>query len=257
MKNKTIFIGSILFIGIGLIFASCGKNKIQSKQQTDIISYYEVPLVCGAAPDIGCGSRIKPFFIDTKKEALIKESWSNRQGTVIAIVWNETASNTEDRENLIQPIFQKHGIEAILISNNNEIKELMSSFRSESKWYKEMDIDKLSLEEAGVIADDLTMFAKDSVLITEQERILIKNEIEAYFKKELVIVRNEHELTAEETRNRWHDTSFKIYVKYIGPKRTNVVSAMFEKYQAQKESCKKDKSCCDKDESKKGCHETK
>ncbi len=251
MKTKITLLGSLLLIFTWTL-TSCGAKKSVEKT-TEIISFYEVPLVCGAAPDIGCGSRLKPLFIDTKKEGLIKESWSNREGTVIAIVWNETATKMEDREKLIQPIFQKNGVEAKVILEDAAINELMTSFRADGKWYKEMDVDKLSLEEAGIIADDLTKFAKDSGLITEQERVLIKGEIEEYFKRELVIVRTEAELHAEETQTRWRDDGFAIYVKHIGQKRADEVSIAFEKYQAQKESCKKDNSCCEKEETKEDC----
>jgi len=252
MKNP-ITILSILFLAVGL--ASCGGKKGIDQKTTEIISFYEVPLVCGAAPDIGCGSRLKPLFIDTKKEGLIKESWSNREGTIIAIVWAETATKMEDREKLIQPIFKKNGIDAKVVLDDKMIADLMTNFRTEGKWYKEMDVDKLSLEEAGIIAEDLTRFAVDTGLINEQERVAIKKDIEDYFKKELVIVRTEAELHSDSLQNRWREDGFKVYVKYIGEERANKVSEAYVTYQEQKEAaCKSDKSCCEKDETKEGCH---
>ena len=71
------------------------------------IAFYNVPLVCGAAPDIGCGSRIKPLFLDTEKESSVKESWTNRQGTVLAFVWNENSS-TDERAKALENLFEKH-----------------------------------------------------------------------------------------------------------------------------------------------------
>ncbi len=93
-----------LIATIGFIY-SCGNRSTTTGQA---ISFYEVPLMCGAAPEIGCGSRIKPFFLETEKETKIKESWSNRQGTVIAIVWAEEFNDEKTCEELIQPLFKKN-----------------------------------------------------------------------------------------------------------------------------------------------------
>ena len=53
----------------------------------DRISFYEVPLVCPAAPEIGCGSRSKPILLQLEREEAVAEAWLNRPGTVIAVVW--------------------------------------------------------------------------------------------------------------------------------------------------------------------------
>src|SRR5215210_7354130 len=112
----------VLIALIGVIY-SCG-NKSTTGQA---ISFYEVPLVCGAAPEMGCGSRIKPFFLETEKESKIQESWSNRKGTVIAIVWADGFSDEKEREELIQPLFTKHDINAELIKDDKMITELSTS----------------------------------------------------------------------------------------------------------------------------------
>jgi hypothetical protein len=33
----------------------------------ETITFYDVPLVCGAAPSIGCGSRAKPLLTDLEQ----------------------------------------------------------------------------------------------------------------------------------------------------------------------------------------------
>src|SRR6516225_386242 len=55
----------------------------------EIITFYDVPLVCGAAPAIGCGSRAKPLLIDLEQQTAIEEAWLNRAGTIVAIVWSD------------------------------------------------------------------------------------------------------------------------------------------------------------------------
>jgi hypothetical protein len=204
-------------------------------------SFYKVPLVCGAAPHIGCGSRIKPFFMDTEKEPSIKESWTNRQGTVLAFVWNGEASIAE-QENVLRPLFEKHGIEAELVSDTTEQGKLHESLANEKdQWLEGMEVDRLSLEEAGVIAQSLTQFAVDAKLINAEENASIRSELEAYFKKELVIVRTEDELRAYETQERWRRDGFAIYEKHIGKKRAEKVSKYYKKHAIEYMD---DESCC-------------
>ena len=53
-----------------------------------MITFYTVPLVCFAAPDIGCGSMTKPLFVAVEQVKEIKSIWLDRPGTHIAIEWN-------------------------------------------------------------------------------------------------------------------------------------------------------------------------
>lgn len=245
MKNIIRLVAVVL---LGIIY-SCG-NKPTSNQS---ISYYQVPLVCGAAPEIGCGSRIKPFFLETEKEGKIKESWANRRGTVIAIVWAKDFNDEKQREELIQPLFKKHNIEAELIVNEKELADLTTSFKKD-KWYKGIEIDQLSLEEAGVIANEMVTFAKSKYLIKDQQADSIKTEIETYFKGELVKVRTLDELASEETRHRWRSEVGDLVSKYIGKERTEELSSAYMKYREEKETnqescCKEEKKdCCKKPE---------
>lgn len=244
---KKLIILPVIIAALLAIVAACNDSTTANKSGN--ITFYEVPLVCGAAPEIGCGSRLKPLFIDTEKEKAIKESWSNRQGTIIAIIWNEPAN-----EELIQSLFKKHDIEAKPISENEKKEELTTSLEGKDKWYKGMDVDQLSLEEAGIIASTLTMFAKDAKLITEQEASTIKKELEEYFKKELVIVRTNKELRSEKTQGRWRADGYNIYVKNIGKERADKVAVLFDNDFSNTKECDtegecagdKKKDCCKK-----------
>src|SRR5262249_21322672 len=62
----------------------------------DRISVFKVPLVCPAAPQIGCGSTSKPILLDLEKQPGVLEAWLNRAGTRIAIVW-KSESDPETR----------------------------------------------------------------------------------------------------------------------------------------------------------------
>ena len=203
--------------------------------EKEIVSFYNVPLGCGAAPGLGCGSRVKPLFMDTEKEKSIKESWTNREGTVIAIVWAE-----DENEKLIQSLFAKNDIEAKLVFDSAAVKNVSAGFREKGKWLKGMEVDQLSIEEAGVIAKDLTQFAEDAKLITVDEREKIRNDIEAYFKKELIVVRTYDDLKSAATQEKWMLNGYSIYEKHIGKKRADSVKAY---YAIHKEACKEE-GCC-------------
>src|SRR5437660_11953669 len=57
--------------------------------ETSRVSFYEVPLVCPAAPQIGCGSASKPLLLECERSDVVSEAWLNRAGTIMAIVWSQ------------------------------------------------------------------------------------------------------------------------------------------------------------------------
>jgi hypothetical protein len=238
---------------IKLLFVSiCFIGLTQCNTETEIkesVIFYKVPLECGAAPEIGCGSRIKPLFIDTEKEDAIKESWTNRQGTIIAIKWK---ANSEPEENgkLIQSLFKKHNIEAELVTKEKEKNKLLLSLEKKSgQWLEGMEVDKLSIEEAGVIAESHTNFAFKAKLLSQDEYDKIRNDIEEYFKKELVKVRTYDELISEKTQSTWMEKAFAIYVKHVGAERAELISKYYVEHEME---IIEEESCCSKD-STEGC----
>ncbi len=237
-----------LFISV-MFFIQCN-NPLRREE----IVFFHVPLKCGAAPGIGCGSRIKPLFMDTEKENNIKESWTNREGTVLAIVGKENA-DVGGLIKTMQPLFENNNIEAEFISEITEQNKLLESLHNEKDgWLKGMEVDKLSIEEAGIIARDLTQFAEDENLISHSETEIIRKEIEEYFKKELVMVRTYDELMSAETQEKWMRDGYAIYEKHIGRQRADIVSEHYKKLQ---EENPEDKPCCDKKGTDKCCKKKK
>lgn len=221
---------SIIAIAVAFL-TSCQSNNEKTKES---ISFYKVPLVCGAAPEIGCGSRIKPMFVATEKEKAVKESWTNRQGTIIAFVWNENDTANERR---IKELFIKNDIEAELITDTSTLKELNASFRDKGRWYKGMDVDQLSIEEAGVIAAQTTGFALEEGFVDSVEAATIKNDIENYFKTELVQVRTLDNLTSDSTQERWRKDAYNILVNRVGKEKADKIAQAYEKKLSEIESC--------------------
>jgi len=102
----------------------------------ETIAFYDEPLVCGAAPSIGCGSRAKPLLVDLEQQAPIREAWLNRAGTIVAIVWRDQAR----MEEVGKPIFERHEIE---YTERRDDKQTTGSFRMEGSWLRGAEVDRL------------------------------------------------------------------------------------------------------------------
>lgn len=214
---------------VATFLIGCQSTNEKAKEN---ISFYKAPLVCGAASEIGCGSRIKPLFVATEKENAVKESWTNRPGTVIAIVWNDTAA-----EQRVKELFVQNDIEAELITDTSTLKELNASFRDKGRWYKGMDVDQLSIEEAGVIATKTTGFALEEGFVDSSEAATIKKDIESYFKTELVQVRTLDNLISDSTQERWRKDAYNIVVNHVGKERADKIAQAYEKKLSEIQSC--------------------
>src|SRR5688572_12608991 len=75
-----------------LLVAGCARHHVSTSAATasDLagrVAFYNVPLRCPAAPEIGCGSRAKPVLLELERVPGINEAWLNRAGTIAAIVF--------------------------------------------------------------------------------------------------------------------------------------------------------------------------
>ena len=76
----------------GLIYAPLINIAASAPALTpDRVSVFKAPLVCPAAPQIGCGIASKPILLDLEKQSGVLEAWLNRAGTIIAVVWKPDA----------------------------------------------------------------------------------------------------------------------------------------------------------------------
>lgn len=196
------FIGITGFVGNG----TAGSNELA-------ITFYETPLVCGAAPEIGCGSRAKPVLLALEKNPAIKEAWLNRPGTIIAVVW----ANRDQTKAVAKPIFDDYSLEFTKLSEK-DATEYRKTFRRENLWYRGADVDALSREEATIIATSAVTFALENNLITKEEAENIRADIEAYFKEELVKIRTIEQLN-EDSQNAFIQAMYSIAEKHIGEER--------------------------------------
>src|SRR5436305_7787220 len=129
----------------------------------DRISVFKAPLVCPAAREIGCGSASKPILLDLEQQPGVLEAWLNRAGTRIAVVW-KPESDASTRRNVVAELKEDHATEL----DGKPREEAVNDFLSGKGWYRGADVDRLSEEEADVIAARLvrrvqakTALAKD------------------------------------------------------------------------------------------------
>jgi copper chaperone CopZ len=141
--------------------ASSGENV--AAVTADRISVFKVPLQCPAAPQIGCGSASKPILLDLEKQPGVLQAWLNRAGTIISVVWKPD-SNAENLRNVVADLKEDNAAEVQGTSRDEAVRDFLSG----KGWYRGADVDRLSEEEAGIIAARLvrrveakTSLAKD------------------------------------------------------------------------------------------------
>ena len=111
------------------------------------VSFFKASLQCLAAPQIGCGSVSKPILLQLEKEQGVLEAWLNRAGTTIAVVWKAEA-DAEMRRSVSAELEEDHATEIQGPSRDEALKVFLSG----KGWYRGADVDRLSEEEAGIIA---------------------------------------------------------------------------------------------------------
>ena len=159
MKTQLIAVlaGGLLYAPL----ASAAENAAAAP--ADRITVFKAPLVCPAARQIGCGSASKPILLDLEQQPGVLEAWLNRAGTRIAVVW-KPESDASTRSKVVAELKDDRAIEPDGKSRDEAVKNFLSG----KGWYRGADVDRLSEEEADVIAARLvrrvqakTALAKD------------------------------------------------------------------------------------------------
>ncbi len=153
-----------------LNFAMSTESTIENMEDKDI-SFFHVPLVCNAAPTIGCGSRAKPVLKSFESSSNVKEAWLNKSGTVIAIVW-KNGIDIDNKKKTVNTIFSEHSLNVSEV-NSEEYASNTKSFEANEGWLKGTEVDKLSKEEAAIFAARITKTIEDNTDInsTHLEKI--------------------------------------------------------------------------------------
>lgn len=212
------------------------------------LSFFEVPLVCNAAPTIGCGSRSKPALLNLEDDDAIEEAWMNRTGTTFAVIWREKNGKNND---IALSILAKNNVNGDLVTNEVVIDSLSKSLLKKEGWYKGAAVDSLSLEEAKTISQRAIDVPLSVNIITQEEADLIYPELEDYFRIELVKLRTLDELLTDQEA--FQEFVIETFERHIGQKRTKKMIKMYSSKRFVKKMNRRERKkskCCSPSESK-------
>lgn len=157
------------------------KTSATEKINPNLVSFFRVPLVCPAAPQIGCGSASKPLLLALEKAKGVSEAWLNRQGTIMAVVWAGELT-AEQRTGIIES-FQAESQMTLNELAGNEKPQALTDFQSGSGWYRAADVDRLSEEEAGIIAARLVHRVQAKTTVSQDQADALQRAITDALKK--------------------------------------------------------------------------
>ena len=162
---------------------SLGALKVKTGKKS-LVTFYKVPLVCSAAPNIGCGSKAKPVLKQLEQISYVAEAWLNHEGSVIAVVRKENA-NTYILEENATIIFTEQNMDVQKVSGKDYDK-LLNDFKKRQNWLRPGDVDKLSMIEAGEIAARLAARVNVKTPLSSKISSSLKSDFEDIFKKTFI-----------------------------------------------------------------------
>jgi hypothetical protein len=166
----TLMLGSF----IPLCFAQAANTAAQLPAPNRV-SIFKVSLQCPAAPQIGCGSASKPILLELERDPAVEQAWLNRAGTLIAVVW-KSQPNAQTQHDLASRL-RSAGCcarDAAINEVQGEARDqALKEFQSGQGWYRGAEVDRLSEEEAGIIAARLVrrVEAKTTLSKNKSERL--------------------------------------------------------------------------------------
>ena len=131
-----------------------------------LIDFYLVPLVCEAAPRIGCGCRTKPVLQALEANPEIKHAWLNKAGTIIAIQWHKAIPEDEKLRVFSGVIDDGNAVSAV---RAGEYEALFAELCGGVPWYNAGTIDALSRSEADIIGLRMGSRIKSKVDLGQSE----------------------------------------------------------------------------------------
>ncbi|GAA4316524.1 hypothetical protein [Nibribacter koreensis] len=212
------------------------------------VSFYAVPLVCSAAPTIGCGSKAKFLLVDLEQHSeAIEGAWLNRKGTVVAVKWRGTVSS-DKREAVLKAVGTVHNSTLTALTSKEEAN-VSASFPSKKDWFRGREVDELSREEARIIAKNTMKGYREKQLVKPSFEKQFEADVEKIYTDLFLSISSYKDLSTE-TYNRIEAQIQAAGEKYVGignmPRVELCTAPKLEG--AKGESCTQatGKSCCDK-----------
>ncbi len=186
MKTRTV-LGGAFFLAASMFVLSTQSARCESSasktSNTAPVSFYEIPLVCPAAPQIGCGSASKPLLLGLESSGVASEAWLNRAGTIMAVVWTQQSSSRQ-RAKTLKAILREKEITAKELTGQAK-QQALKEFGQKVGWYRGADVDRLSEEEAGVIAARLVHRIREKITVTDEKAKAIEEGFNGVLRQKL------------------------------------------------------------------------
>ena len=148
---------------------------VHPKSPHELVTFYAVPLRCPAALEIGCGSRAKPILRELENAPGIEEAWLNRAGTQLAIVWAGEGSSKMRLETL-EPLLKRQKLTATELKGTARAQTL-KGFQTGSGWLRADAVDRLSEEEAQIIARRLVRRVESKTPLAADKATKLRNSV--------------------------------------------------------------------------------
>jgi hypothetical protein len=221
-----ILAAAILLPGESVRSADCcddSEQQVQSTQRSphrlkpNEVVFYNVPLVCPAAPQIGCGSASKPVLVGLESRLPGAQAWLNRSGTVMTVVWSEKLP-VNSQAKALKAMLNDRGITATALKGKARNQALFD-FQSGTGWYRSTEVDRLSEEEAGVIAAKWVGRIRDKITLADPKASLLQEGFTDALKRKL---------TGQITRAEARDEMLKVCREHLDEGDVNVLLAAFK-----------------------------
>jgi len=186
MKLRTVTIlSAAILVSMCCFFSLMAFNAKSGTKGKNPVTFYKVPLVCSAAPEIGCGSKAKPVLKQLETSSSVTEAWLNHAGTVIAVVW-KVDNNKVSSEKNIMSIFKEQNMDVRMVTGK-EYDAMLNNFNKDKKnWLRHTDVDKLSMIEASEIASRIVARVNAKTPLSSETATALKNDFENLFKNRFI-----------------------------------------------------------------------
>lgn len=241
--KKISLIGGAILVLLGLTSLNSEPGAVINVEQN--INFYQTNLICGAAQDIGCGTRSKPILMSFIKHEAVDEAWLNHPGTIIAVVWSQGLK--VNRSDVVNKIFASYE-QPFQELTGNDYAEQMTDFKN-GKWYKGDEVDQLSMIEANRMANRFIGSISDLLQDDPQMEATLQSAFENYIKEEFLKIEDATVINERGYWERWETELTAIGKEHLGEKmpEIKIVSNSIER-KLDKSNCTKDSksSCCKK-----------
>lgn len=141
----------------------------------DRVTLFQVPLMCSAVKGLGCGGKARPLMAQLEKHADIAEAWLNHPGTVLAVVWKQPQQHAHAAD-VIGSVFVAKGMQLTPL-RGAALVEAVRDFATRKQWYRGDEVNRLSEEEAKVMAERIVRRVETRVGLSPKQAAALRADV--------------------------------------------------------------------------------